>query len=68
MFVLHRLYDGNTYLLLESAANPFRVFLVQALPAKSRIDPLLDCLPKLRGFRYRQSDVVHIPKVADHAV
>ena len=61
MLVLERFHDGDADFLLEAAGLPFGILLVQPLPLKSGIDPLLDRLPELRTFRDRQSDVVNVP-------
>ena len=50
VFVLHRLNDGHTDLLLEAAGKSFRVLFVQGLQLETRIDPLLNRLPKPRTF------------------
>ena len=68
VFALHRLHDGNAYLLFEAAGKPLGVLFVQALPLESRINPMLDCLPKPRAFSDCQNDVVNVPKLTDHAV
>ena len=66
--MLHRLDDGNTNFLLEAAGKSPRVLFVQGLQLETRIDPLLDGLPKPRTFGDCQGDVVHVPKFTDHTV
>jgi hypothetical protein len=50
MFALEGIDDGNADLLLEAAGSPFGILLVQPLPLKGRIDPLLNRLPEPGTF------------------
>ena len=68
VFALEGFHDGNPDLLLEAAGKPLGVLFVKSLPLESRINAVLVCLPQPRAFGNRQGDIVHLPKVTDHAV